>query len=95
MSLEKTKIELLSHSKNMLNSAESGEWEILLQLDIDWQQKLESAIGKYGSELDVIGSQLLDDNQRIQDCLGKSQKTLTAELRKNTHATSALKKYLK
>lgn len=79
----------------MLNSAESGDWESLLQLGIDWQKKLESAVGKYGSELDVIGSQLLDDNQRIQDCLLKSQKTLTTELRKNTHATSALKKYLK
>ncbi|MDG6773351.1 hypothetical protein QCB45_03325 [Thiomicrorhabdus sp. ZW0627] len=94
-SLEKTKIQLLAHSRNMLNSALEEDWEYFSQLDSSWQGQLESAVSKYGQELDVIGAQLLEDNQQIQNCILRAQKILSTDYEKNTHAMSALKKYMK
>ncbi|MDG6777627.1 hypothetical protein QCB44_02795 [Thiomicrorhabdus sp. zzn3] len=93
--LEKAKLVLLAHSKNMLNSALSHDWEAFEVLDKQWQPKLEAAVEQFGDQLTPISEQLMQDNQKILSCIKQAQQHLAAELQKNTQATSALKKYLK
>jgi len=95
VSLERVKLTLLAHSKNMLNAAKSEDWFRFSELDSDWQTKIQSAIEEYGSQLDGIGDQLLLDNAEIQKIIHQSQKKLVSELQKNTRATSSVKQYLK
>ncbi len=95
MSLERVKLTLLSHSKNMLNAAQSEDWFRFSELDSNWQKKIQSAIEEYGSQLDGIGDQLLRDNAKIQKIIHQSQKKLVSALQKNTRATSSVKQYLK
>lgn len=95
MSLEKVKLELLARSKTMLNAAQSDDWELLTRLNSDWREQLELAVTKYGSELDSIGGSLLEDNQKIYDCLEAAQRVLSLDLDKNIHSASSIKKYLK
>lgn len=93
--LEKTKLELLSHSANMRNAAESQDWKLLSELQSNWQEKLESAIKVHANNIDVIGEQLIEDNSVIINCLKQGQKKLNADFSKNTHSTESIKKYLK
>lgn len=95
MALEKIKLNLLSHSKNMLNAAVSEEWQRFAELDSSWKKQLESAVSEYGEELDSIGDALLEDNQKIHTCIEAAQKALSLDLDKNMHSASAIKKYLK
>ncbi|MEA1988102.1 MAG: hypothetical protein U9N57_02685 [Pseudomonadota bacterium] len=95
MSLEKTKLMLLAHSKNMLNSAESEDWQRFSELDSAWQKQLQTAVETYGSELDSIGGQLLEDNQNIQRSIKKAQGRLSRELQNNSQSLSSVKQYLK
>lgn len=79
----------------MLNAAQSDDWELLTRLNSDWREQLELAVTKYGSELDSIGGSLLEDNQKIYDCLEAAQRVLSLDLDKNIHSASSIKKYLK
>lgn len=94
-SLEKTKITLLAHSKNMLNAAQSGDWDQFSALDTVWLPMLQSALEEYGHHLEKVVVQVLQDNQAIQSCITHAQKQMAAEMQQNTHATTSLKKYLK
>lgn len=95
MSAEKARLTLLAHSKNMLNAAQAEDWQQFSELDSMWQTKLESAVDSYGSELDPIGEQLLEDNQKIQQCIKNAQQKLINELQKSNQSHSSVKQYLK
>jgi len=95
VSLEKTKLTLLAHSKNMLNSALSEDWQRFSELDSDWQQQLKIAVEAYGADLDSIGPQLLEDNFNIQNSIKKAQGRISQELQKNSQSLSSVKQYLK
>jgi len=95
VSLEKVKLTLLAHSKNMLNAAQAEDWQRFSELDSAWQPQLQEAVETYGSQLDAIGEQLLHDNQLIQDYIKQVQQNLAAELQKNNQSLTSVKQYLK
>lgn len=95
MSLERQKLTLLSHSKNMLMAAETQNWQRFMELDSTWQAQLSNAFNNHGAELDSIGEALLDDNKKIQKCIKKAQSELANDLQKNNQSLSSVKRYLK
>jgi len=95
MSVEKQKLTLLSHSKNMLNAAQSEDWQRFSELDSVWQNQLQIAVENYGSQLDSIGEQLLKDNENIQNYVKLAQAKLSNDLQKSSQSHSSVKQYLK
>jgi len=95
MSLEKQKLILLTHSKNMLNAAKSEDWQQFSALDSAWQDQLKAAVDIYGEQLNTISEQLLEDNQNIQQKIKFAQAKLANELQKNNKSHSSVKQYLK
>ncbi|WP_321324302.1 hypothetical protein [Thiomicrorhabdus sp.] len=95
MSLEKIKITLLSHSKNLLIAAEDQNWERYSELEKDWAEMLQSAKNKYGDALNSIANELIADNQKIQKNITESQKSILSELEKSTQNTASIRSYLK
>lgn len=93
--VEKTKIELLTRSKNMLIAAEHGDWQRYSDFESGWQELLELKIKEFGSELNSISPSLLDDNQKIQILIKKSQSILNDQWQNNSKSISSLKQYLK
>lgn len=93
--LEKQKLTLLSHSKNMLNAALSEDWQRFSELDSVWQTQLKAAVDLYGLQLDSIGEQLLNDNETIQKKIKQAQALLASELQKNNQSHTSVKQYLK
>lgn len=93
--MEKAKLMLLAHSTNMLNAAQSNDWEAFSALESQWQAMLESAIDEHGEALDVIGPQLMEDNRQILASIKCAQKEIASEMQKNTQAASSVKQYLK
>lgn len=93
--VEKTKIELLTRSKNMLIAAEQGDWQRYSDFESGWQELLELKIKEFGSELNSISPSLLDDNQKIQILIKKSQSILNDQWQNNSKSISSLKQYLK
>jgi len=95
MSLEKTRLKLISHSKLMVLAAESGDWERFAVLDNGWQDMLSSAHNQYGAELSEIKASLVEDNQKVQRLIEKEQKSVLTSMEKNAKGLSSLKSYLK
>ena len=95
MSLEKQKLILLTHSKNMLNAAKSEDWQQFSALDSAWQDQLKAAVDIYGEQLNTISEQLLEDNQNIQQKIKFAQAKLANELQQNNKSHSSVKQYLK
>ncbi len=56
---------------------------------------LQSSTESYGEALNSIGSELIKDNQQIQECLALEQKKMLRELEQSTKNTSSIKSYLK
>ncbi len=94
-SLEITKLQLLSHSKNMLDAAQKKDWNRFSELENGWIFLVQSSVKQYGNALQQIGEELIKDNQKIQVCMGKEQKVLLDQLGKNTKNISSIKSYLK
>jgi len=92
--LEMTKLQLLSHSKNMLDAAQKNDWERLSALEHGWLRRLQSSVEQYGDELRQTGEEILKDSQKIQACVTLKQKTLSKELGQNTKNISSIKSYL-
>ena len=95
MDLEKTKILLLSHSKSLVIAAESQDWERYSILESNWAGLLKRAQQTYGNDLNIIANELIADNQKIQNSIVESQKSLLGELEKNTQNTASIRSYLK
>jgi len=93
--VEKTKIELLARSKNMLVAAEEGDWLKYSDFESGWQELLELRIIEFGSGLNSISQSLLDDNQKIQILIKQSQSVLNDEWQNSSQSISSLKQYLK
>ncbi len=94
-SLEVTKLKLLTYSKNMLDAAQKKDWNRFSDLESSWMNLLQSAVKRYGDELQQTGEELIKDNQKIQACMGREQKVLLEQLGKNTKNISSIKSYLK
>jgi len=94
-SLELTKLQLLSHSKNMLDAAQKKDWNRFSELESGWMSLVKSSVKRYGDALQQTGEELIKDNQKIQVCMGKEQKLLLDQLGKNTKNISSIKSYLK
>ncbi|MCF6299234.1 MAG: flagellar protein FliT [Thiomicrorhabdus sp.] len=92
--LEITKLQLLSHSKNMLDAAQKNDWDRLSALEHGWLMRLQSSVDQYGDELAQVGQELLKDSQQIQACVALKQKALSQELGKNTKNIASIKSYL-
>jgi hypothetical protein len=92
--LEMTKLQLLSHSKNMLDAAQKNDWDRLSELENGWLIRLQSSVEQYGDQLMQAGQELLKDSQKIQACVALKQKTLSQELGQNTKNISSIKSYL-
>ncbi len=91
-----TKLQLLSHSKNMLHAACDKDWKRFSELEHGWRDWLESSVECYGREaLQSIANELMSDNQKIQACMGKEQKQLLEQLGKQTKNIESIKFYLK
>ncbi len=93
--LELTKLQLLSHSKNMLDAAQKKDWERFSALDQVWITLLRSSVQRYGDALTQTGAELLKDNQQIQACMNKEQKSLLSRLGEDTKKIASVKSYLK
>ncbi len=92
--LEQTKLQLLSHSKNMVNAAQQSDWERLSVLENGWLRRLQMSIELYGDELMQTGQEIVKDSQQIQACIERKQKTLSKEFGQNTKNISSIKSYL-
>jgi len=92
--LEMTKLQLLSHSKNMLDAAQQSDWSRLTALENGWLERLQFSVNQYGDKLMQVGQEILKDNQKIQACVESKQKTLSKELGQNTKNISSIKSYL-
>ncbi|WP_319557806.1 hypothetical protein [Thiomicrorhabdus sp.] len=92
--LQKTRLILLSHSKNMLNAAQSQDWEAFLPLESVWQEKLEQAVEQWGQQLNEIIPSLLEDNRQIQQAIKSYQQDLAGDLKQSRYVHKALKEYL-
>lgn len=95
MPLEMRKLQLLTHSKKMLTAAQQNQWTRFSELEAGWMVWLQASVEKYGEELNSIGSELIKDNQEIQECLALEQKKMLRELEQSTKNTSSIKSYLK
>ena len=95
MSLEMRKLQLLTRSKNMLTAAQQSQWTRFSELETGWLVWLQASVEKYGEALNSIGSELIKDNQQIQECLALEQKKMLRELGQSTKNTSSIKSYLK
>ncbi|MEA1988950.1 MAG: hypothetical protein U9N57_07070 [Pseudomonadota bacterium] len=95
MSLQKTKVTLLAHSKNMRLAAEKGKWDRYIELDNLWKTMLENAVKEFGAELKTISSELLTDNENIQIQIKNEHQKLLSDLEKNTKSVSSIRSYLK
>lgn len=95
MSLEKIKMTLLSNSKNLLIAAEDHNWEYYSDLENNWAELLRTAHKQYGNALNSIANELIADNQKIQQNIIDSQKSLLSELEKSTQNTASIRSYLK
>ncbi|QBZ83476.1 flagellar protein FliT [Hydrogenovibrio crunogenus] len=95
MSVEQTKLNLLAHSKNMLNAAESRQWQELTELDHLWHPMLENAVEEYGEALSGIVEQILEDNEIIAKYLQEAQQETASEMQQDTHIAASIKEYLK
>jgi len=95
LSLAQTKLQLLAHSKNMLNAAESSQWQELSELDNRWHPMLEKAVDEYGEGLNGIVEQVLEDNKTIAKCLQSARQEVASEMQQDTHIAGAIKEYLK
>lgn len=95
MSLEKKRLELLTRSKNMLLAAQQNQWIRFSELESGWLALLKVSVEEYGEALNSIGSELKNDNQKIQECLASQQKKMLSELEQSTKNTSSIKSYLK
>ncbi|MCF6346482.1 MAG: flagellar protein FliT [Thiomicrorhabdus sp.] len=91
---EITKLQLLSHSKNMLDAAQKKDWDRFSELENGWMSLVQSSVKRYGDALQQTGEELIKDNQKIQACMGKEQKELLDQLGKNTKNISSIKSYL-
>jgi len=92
--LEMTKLQLLSHSKNMLDAAQKHDWDRLSALESGWLKRLQFAVEQYGDELRQTGQEILKDSQQIQACVALKQKSLSETLGKNTKNIASIKSYL-
>ncbi|MEA1988345.1 MAG: hypothetical protein U9N57_03920 [Pseudomonadota bacterium] len=95
MNLEKTKLYLLSYSKNMLIAAQQSNWEKFLELDSEWLQILQAKNDEYGEELSSINSELLNDNLLIQELIKLEQKSIVEVFEQQNKNKSSIKSYLK
>lgn len=95
MNLEITKVSLLAHSKNMLLAAQQNQWTRFSELEAGWLVWLQASVEQYGEALNSIGSELIKDNQQIQEYLASEQKKMLSELDKSTQNISSIKSYLK
>lgn len=95
LSLEQTKLNLLAHSKNMVNAAESLQWQQLTELDNRWNSMLEKAVQEYGEDLSGIAEQILEDNEKIAKSLQEAQQEIASEMQQDTHIAASIKEYLK
>ncbi|WP_157760460.1 hypothetical protein [Thiomicrorhabdus arctica] len=95
MSIEMRKLQLLTHSKNMLTAAQQSQWTRFSELEAGWLVWLQASVEKYGKALNSIGSELINDNQKIQECFILEQKKMLRELEQSTKNTSSIKSYLK
>ncbi|WP_157832337.1 hypothetical protein [Thiomicrorhabdus sp. Kp2] len=95
MNLEKTKVSLLSYSKNLVIASENQDWALYSVLESNWIQKLDKAKKAYGNDLNVIANELISDNQKIQENIQLAQKKLLEGLEKNANSVSSIKSYLK
>jgi len=95
MTLDKIKIVLLTYSKNLLIASENHNWERYSELESNWPGMLKNAQLAYGRDLNIISSELISDNKKIQQNIMDSQKSLLSELEKNTQNTASIRSYLK
>jgi hypothetical protein len=93
--LNETRLQLLSHSKNMVNAARSQDWDAFETLNATWPDLLEQANQNFGSELSDLQPTLLEDNRHIQKTIERAQHTLSEELQGNTKRFHRLQAYLK
>ncbi|QCU90458.1 hypothetical protein [Thiomicrorhabdus sediminis] len=94
-SLQQTRLNLLTHSKNMLNASLDHEWQRYNELDSVWLEMLENASKEFGEQLDDIGAELMSDNEKIRENIQRAQQSLLSELEKETQKFSSVKSYLK
>ncbi|WP_237263772.1 hypothetical protein [Thiomicrorhabdus immobilis] len=95
MTLQNTKISLLAHSKNMLLSAQRADWQRFSELDSEWLKMLETAVNKYGQQVEDISLELLADNVQIQELIEKEQRLILRNLQNDTKNMVSVKTYLK
>lgn len=93
--VEKTKLVLLSKSKNLVDAVCAKKWQEFTELERSWQQQINEAILLHGEALEPIRKQLLSDTETIQEHLRQAQQELSKELKSTTQSAQATKQYLK
>lgn len=95
MNLEhKTRLVLLSHSKNMLMAAQASDWERYEQLNTAWSHLLDEAQQNVPEAIQACQPQLLEDNSDIVKLVEKHQKTLFSGLQKELKGLKSVRAYL-
>ena len=93
--VQNARVKLLSHSQNMLNAAKAQDWDNLTDLDLKWRWLLNESIESFGDELSDIVPQLLDDNEKLQAFVLKSQREMLKEREMQANGLKRTKTYLK
>ncbi|BCN92983.1 hypothetical protein THMIRHAM_07680 [Thiomicrorhabdus immobilis] len=79
----------------MLLSAQRADWQRFSELDSEWLKMLETAVNKYGQQVEDISLELLADNVQIQELIEKEQRLILRNLQNDTKNMVSVKTYLK
>ena len=94
-SAEKLRLELLTESQQRLMMAKNGQWELLQSSAQPWQQRLDAAFEQHAQDLQVIVTQLHEDNETLMSLVAEQQQKISQEHRKFQKNLSQTKQYLK
>lgn len=95
MSLDYTKLQLLTISQQRLYLAQDEKWSELQALDTTWDALLQKSLKTFGNELQPIEKQLDQDNEALISLVETSQKKLNSSHHNFTKSLSQVKQYLK
>ena len=93
-SSEKVKLYLLSQSKNMVNAANSGDWDRYNELEGAWKEVLSEASEAHKDMFNNIIPLLLEDVAEIQNAIKLSQQAIYKDVKDLIQRNRSIKRYL-
>lgn len=92
---EYARLRLISLSKQRLNMARNANWAELEALNNTWYNYLVEAQETFGSELDLVAEQLVNDNEELIKILAEEQNKVTQNFRNLENKLTKVREYFK